>query len=422
VSSMSSYISGVVQEIPPSGIRKFFDLVTQTEGVISLGVGEPDFVTPWHIREACFYSLEKGYTMYTSNLGLPELREEIAAYEKRKIGVSYSPADEILVTVGVSEAVDLALRALVEPGDEVLVPEPSYVSYAPGTKLVYVNPRNILDCLEKGITPVVAGFQGLSENGEITTLGRGGSDTTASALGVALNAEIIDIFTDVEGIMTADPRIVTNARLLEAISYNEICQLAREGARVVHPRAIEIAMQGNVPLRVRSTSLDSPGTLIGNQLYHSNGPHLIKDQLITGITYTSHLTQIKIEDSNNSGKLELNVFKSLAAAGISVDFISVQLDRIVFTVQSKQVKQAGQVLKNIDIEPAMETDCAKVAVVGAAMTGIPGVMANVVAALTEQEINILQSGDSYTNIWCLVKETDLEKAVNALHDKFELGI
>lgn len=164
MSSMSSYISGVVQELPPSGIRKFFDLVTQTEGVISLGVGEPDFVTPWHVREACFYSLEKGYTMYTSNLGLPELREEIAAYEKRKIGVSYSPADEILVTVGVSEAVDLALRALIEPGDEVLVPEPSYVSYAPGTKLVYGKPVPLLtydadeyrlrpDILEKAITP-----------------------------------------------------------------------------------------------------------------------------------------------------------------------------------------------------------------------------------------------------------------------------
>lgn len=164
MSNMSNYISGVVQEIPPSGIRKFFDLVTQTEGVISLGVGEPDFVTPWHIREACFYSLEKGYTMYTSNLGLPELREEIAAYEKRKIGVSYSPTDEILVTVGVSEAVDLALRALIEPGDEVLVPEPSYVSYAPGTKLVYGKPVPLLtydadeyrlrpDILEKAITP-----------------------------------------------------------------------------------------------------------------------------------------------------------------------------------------------------------------------------------------------------------------------------
>jgi len=137
VSNMSKYISNVVRSVPPSGIRKFFDLVAQTEGAISLGVGEPDYVTPWHIREACFYSLERGYTMYTSNQGLLELREEIGVYEKKRIGIEYSPEREILVTVGVSEAVDLALRALIEPGDEVLVPEPSYVSYAPGATLAY---------------------------------------------------------------------------------------------------------------------------------------------------------------------------------------------------------------------------------------------------------------------------------------------
>lgn len=137
---MEKYLSTVVKSIPPSGIRKFFDLVSQTEGVISLGVGEPDFVTPWHIREACFYSLEKGYTMYTSNSGLPELKEEIANYIKKTIGVEYSPQNEVLVTVGVSEAIDIALRALLEPGDEVLVPEPSFVSYAPGATLAYGKP------------------------------------------------------------------------------------------------------------------------------------------------------------------------------------------------------------------------------------------------------------------------------------------
>lgn len=137
MSSMNKYISQVVKTIPPSGIRKFFDLVAQTEGVISLGVGEPDFVTPWHIREAACYSLEKGYTMYTSNHGLLELREEIAAYEKKRIGVEYSPEREVLVTVGVSEAVDLALRTILEPGDEVLVPEPCFVSYAPVGVLTY---------------------------------------------------------------------------------------------------------------------------------------------------------------------------------------------------------------------------------------------------------------------------------------------
>lgn len=140
MNGMAKYISRAASSIPPSGIRKFFDLVSQTQGVISLGVGEPDFVTPWHIREACYYSLEKGYTMYTSNLGLPELREEIAGYMRRTIGVEYNPGDEILVTVGVSEAVDLALRSLVDIGDEVLIPEPSYVCYGPGTVLVHGTP------------------------------------------------------------------------------------------------------------------------------------------------------------------------------------------------------------------------------------------------------------------------------------------
>lgn len=137
MSGMESYISNMVRELPPSGIRKFFDLVSQSEGVISLGVGEPDFVTPWHIREACWYSLEKGYTMYTSNSGLPELREEIVKYESKKIGVDYDPVNGVLITVGVSEATDIALRALLEPGDEVLVPEPCFVSYAPSAELAY---------------------------------------------------------------------------------------------------------------------------------------------------------------------------------------------------------------------------------------------------------------------------------------------
>jgi len=137
MSVMDKYLSEVVKSIPPSGIRKFFDLVSQTEGVISLGVGEPDFVTPWHIREACLYSLEKGYTMYTSNSGLPELREEIARYQQRTNGLDYDPDKQILITVGVSEAIDIALRALIEPGDEVLVPEPCFVSYAPGAVLAY---------------------------------------------------------------------------------------------------------------------------------------------------------------------------------------------------------------------------------------------------------------------------------------------
>lgn len=134
--SMQDYLASSVKEIPPSGIRKFFDLVAGSKDVISLGVGEPDFVTPWHVREACVYSLEQGRTAYTHNAGLPELREGIAEYLYTRFDVKYEPANEVLVTVGGSEAIDLALRALVEPGDEVLIPEPSYISYSPIASLV----------------------------------------------------------------------------------------------------------------------------------------------------------------------------------------------------------------------------------------------------------------------------------------------
>lgn len=134
---MRNPLSKVVEDIQPSGIRKFFDIVSEMEDAISLGVGEPDFDTPWHIRDEGIYSLERGKTFYTSNAGLKELREEITNYLYRKLGVNYDPLKEVLVTVGGSEGIDLAIRAMIDPGDEVLVPEPSYVSYVPCVKLAY---------------------------------------------------------------------------------------------------------------------------------------------------------------------------------------------------------------------------------------------------------------------------------------------
>jgi aminotransferase len=133
--SMQDYLSPQVRSIPPSGIRKFFDLVSGSKDIISLGVGEPDFATPWHVREACVYSLERGRTKYTSNAGDIELREAIAEYLHNSFTVKYEPTNEIIVTVGSSEAIDLALRALIVPGDEILIPEPCYISYSPITAL-----------------------------------------------------------------------------------------------------------------------------------------------------------------------------------------------------------------------------------------------------------------------------------------------
>lgn len=161
---MSRFIKKTIRELPSSGIRKFFDLASGMKDIISLGVGEPDFVTPWHIREACVYSLERGYTNYTSNGGLPELRQEISNYLDRKYEVGYEPFSEILVTVGVSEAIDIALRCVLEPGDEVIIPEPSFVSYKPCTMMAGGIPRVVptletnsfkllADDLKKNINP-----------------------------------------------------------------------------------------------------------------------------------------------------------------------------------------------------------------------------------------------------------------------------
>ncbi|OPX83191.1 MAG: putative N-acetyl-LL-diaminopimelate aminotransferase [Pelotomaculum sp. PtaB.Bin013] len=146
----SEMINPAVRDLPPSGIRRFFDLVAEVKDIISLGVGEPDFVTPWHIREACVYSLEKGYTMYTSNHGMLELREEIARDIHDTYQVDYNPRSEILVTVGVSEGLDLAMRALLQPGDEVLIPQPSYVSYAPCVILAGGRPVYLKTSIENG--------------------------------------------------------------------------------------------------------------------------------------------------------------------------------------------------------------------------------------------------------------------------------
>ncbi|MCQ8904087.1 MAG: aminotransferase class I/II-fold pyridoxal phosphate-dependent enzyme [Methanothrix sp.] len=150
-----AHISRTVRDLPPSGIRRFFDLVNEMDEAISLGVGEPDFVTPWHVREACIYSLESGYTSYTSNKGMPELREAISDFTKEQLGLDYDPGDQILVTTGVSEAVDLAFRATLNPGDEVIVPEPCYVAYVPDIILAGGVPRQVSTRIDDGfrVTP-----------------------------------------------------------------------------------------------------------------------------------------------------------------------------------------------------------------------------------------------------------------------------
>lgn len=283
-------------------------------------------------------------------------------------------------------------------------------------RILEIRPKRILDALQNGHIVVVMGFQGASPDGDVTTLGRGGSDTTATALGVALNAEFVDIFTDVRGIMTADPRIVTDARMIHRVTYTEICNLAYQGAKVIHPRAVEIAMQKNIPIRVRSTHSKDEGTLVTNS-WTVMESSVLTDRYITGVTQTANITQIQIA---GEGISRLNIFELMAANGISVDFISVAPDRIAYTVADSDATRAVNLLESRGLEPTVLPDCAKVSVIGT-YTGMPGIMARIVDALASEGIRILQSADSHNTIWCLVRRSEMEAAVRALHDKFGLG-
>ncbi|MDI6709382.1 MAG: aspartate kinase [Thermoanaerobacterales bacterium] len=287
-------------------------------------------------------------------------------------------------------------------------------------RILRVEPRSILNAAAEGRIAVVAGFQGISEDGEVTTLGRGGSDTTAAALAVALDAAAIDIYTDVDGVMTADPRIVGEARLLEKVTYNEICQLAQEGAKVIHPRAVEIAMQKNIPLRVKSTFSGAPGTLITSHAEVFPGAiDITTDRLLTGITYIRNITQFSVPVAGRNAAASL--FNALGEAGISVDLINVHPDLVAFTVREAMAERAAGILDGLGLRPSVRPDCAKVAAVGAAMTGVPGVMGRIVSTLAAENIPILQSSDSYTTIWVLVPGEDMERAIRALYRAFHLG-
>ena len=286
-------------------------------------------------------------------------------------------------------------------------------------KIIDMKCDRLLKELEKHDCVVVAGFQGAAKNGDVTTIGRGGSDTSAAALGAALNAEWIDIFTDVDGIMTADPRIAENARPLSVVTYTEVCNMAYQGAKVIHPRAVEIAMQAKIPIRIRSNYSDSLGTLVTAINKESQGAD-IKERLVTGIAHLSHVTQIKVVAKKDQYNLQAEVFQAMANEGISVDFINIYPNGVTYTVTEEMTEKAISILNNLGHNPLVEFECAKVSVVGAGMQGVPGVASKIVTALSEQGIRILQSADSHTTIWVLVKQIDLSKAVNALHDAFHL--
>ncbi|SFJ23752.1 aspartate kinase [Thermoflavimicrobium dichotomicum] len=354
---------------------------------------------------------------YATDTLLSLVKENGAGLAPRELDLLLSCGELISATTLSSLLVRHGIKSVVLTGGQAGIITNNQFTNA---QIIKVNPKRILDELEQGKVVIVTGFQGQTADGEVTTLGRGGSDTTATALGVALQAEYVDIFTDVEGVMTADPRIVEDATPLDMVTYYEMCNLAFQGAKVVHPRAVEIAMQTNVPIRVRSTMSDHPGTLVTNMNESNELAGEIHDRLITGITQMPSVTQIKITVQHGQFDLHLKVFQAMADHEISVDFISVNPSEIAYTVKDEQADKALGILRELGIEPELHRHCAKVSTVGAGIAGMPGVMAKIVEALTEEDIQILQSADSHTTIWVLVRGEDMVKAVRALHRKFNL--
>lgn len=289
-------------------------------------------------------------------------------------------------------------------------------------QVVEFHPERLLAHLRSDEVVVVAGFQGVTPEGEINTLGRGGSDTSAVILGAGLGAEKVEIYTDVKGIMTADPKLVSAARIIDHLTYNEVCQLAYEGAKVIHPRAVEVAMQHNLPLIVKHLEEKAAGTVIGAELNIVGEGRFGEREMrvITGIAHTTGLAQLTVEMGADEAELELKIFESLADLRISIDLISIFPEQKNFTVKEEDLSRAEAVLKKLGVSYRLNAGCAKVAVVGLGMRNLPGVMARVIKALNDKKIRILQSGDSNITISILIQEDDLPEALCTLHEYFRL--
>lgn len=280
---------------------------------------------------------------------------------------------------------------------------------------INTDPSKILEVINEGKVPVVTGFQGVTKEGFFTTLGRGGSDTSACILGVALKAKEIEIYTDVDGIMTADPRLVEDVSLIDEVTYNEVYQLADQGSSVIHPKAVDLAKKANIPLVIKNTMSDSKGTLIIKEVSDENR------RFITGITHLDNRIQVRVRLSENPNHAAYrSLLDSIAKNNISLDLINIFPAHQIFTINANEKEKLNQVLNKANINFTTVEGCSTIAIVGSGMKGVPGVMAKIINTLTENNIEVLQTTDSNITIWCLIHTSKLAKAINLLHEKFGL--
>ncbi len=286
--------------------------------------------------------------------------------------------------------------------------------------VVSVYPARLLQAIRAGRVPVVAGFQGLSEDGRLTALGRGGSDTTACALGVALKAEGVEIYTDVDGVMSADPRECTGAVVLETVSADELFQMARSGSKVVHTPAAELALSSGIALTVRNTFSDNEGTQVADLSTYR------PPSVATAVSRVDGVARLEValpapEGTSEHMRAQTRVYRAMADAKISLDMFTPAGGVLFLTLANSALGDARTVLDRLGISYDVRGGLSKITLVGAGMHGVPGVMARVAGYLDTRGVPVLQSADSHTTISVLVAEDDAAAAVQALHDGFELG-
>jgi len=336
---------------------------------------------------------------------------------------------DVLLSTGEQVSIALLAMALCERG----IPARSFTgsqirvrttNVHRRARITDVETRRLREALDAGYVPVVAGFQGVDDAGDITTIGRGGSDTSAVALAVALKADECQILTDVDGVYTTDPRLVSDARLLKQISFEEMLELAGQGSRVLHLRSVEFAAKYNVPLRVLSSFRPGPGTLICEEDPNVEAP------LISGIAFNRDEAQITITGMPDTADCVARVLKPISAANIEVDMIVLAAGReglkdLSFTVHRDDFLEAQRLSRNVASEfsgcrMSSDDSVAKVAVVGVGMRSHAGVATQLFESLARQGVKALLISTSEIKIAVLVPESALESCVKCLHD--DLGL
>jgi aspartate kinase len=282
--------------------------------------------------------------------------------------------------------------------------------------ILRVEPHVIETILEAGGVPVIAGFQGTSEDGAITTLGRGGTDLSAIAIGHALGADRVDIYTDVSGAMTADPRRVSTAHVIERASLEEMTELAEHGAKVMHHKAAGYAQRTGMRYAIKGLHSDV-GTLV-DEKYESGRP-------VTGVTASGRVTWVRvirgdIENATHRMQTELEMFRRVAEAGISIDQVTINQAGVAFVVEGDRGGDVRSLLGDLNLAVRVREGCAKISVVGNAMRYTPGVVLAVVSALSDANVEIIHATDSNITISILVPEADVARAEAAVHDQFHL--